>query len=63
MNQNIVKNIRNTMTEKEIHDAMAENRKRRGNAYCLTCDRWWYGIGSKRCEIHNPVRTKKEEEK
>lgn len=56
MKQYEVENIRNTMTTEEISQAMLENRKRRGNAYCETCDRWWYGIGRKRCETHNPHR-------
>lgn len=54
MNQNVVKNLCNTKTQKETKEAMAENRQRRGSAYCDACDRWWYGVSRKRCEVHNP---------
>lgn len=56
MKQIIVKNLSNTKTNKDIEAAMAENRKRRGTAYCGTCDRWWYGVSRVRCETHNPKK-------
>lgn len=60
MNQNVVKNLSNTKPMSEIRQRMEQNRREKGDAYCEACDRWWYGISNKRCEIHNPAKERKE---
>ncbi len=56
MNQNVVKNVRNTRTASEVEKLMEQRRERLGDKFCETCERWSYGIGNKRCEIHNPKK-------
>ena len=57
MNQNVVKNLRNTRTNTEMRERLKERKARLGDQYCEACAKWEYGFGRKRCELHNPTRS------
>jgi hypothetical protein len=53
MNQNVVKNLRNTRTNTELRERLKERQARLGDNYCEPCAKWEYGFSRKRCTVHN----------
>jgi hypothetical protein len=53
MNQNVVKNLRNTRTNTEMRERLKDRQARLGDNYCEPCAKWEYGFSRKRCEDHN----------